>query len=437
MSSIFAVSNSSDYMRSSTLRGLVLLASILITLIIGVQLFWLNKVYSFEQKTFNINVVKSIRGVYEDMALVDTRTHHLQDLIEHPNTDYFLFRTDKGISQDSIATNLQRELNDFDVFTDVHIAFYDANRRQYTREVYVSGTAPRYEERVIDLPLYKRNFNYVLLYFPHRNRYVLAQMNFWFISSAIVFVVLIGLAVILFYFYRQRFLAELQKDFVNNFTHEFKTPLAVMKISAEVLLQEKIIHQPERLQQYAAIIQHQTQHLQDQVERLLQLAASDRKDFPIQKVQVPAREIVDQALAKMQPLIDDRKATIEIQVDEEETVDLYADKAHLELAVVNLLENALKFAAKPHIIISYGREDNGVYISVKDNGIGIDKKFQKNVFKKFYRVPTGDVHNVKGFGLGLNFVKKVIDAHHGNIKINSLPGIGTEFRLILPPTINN
>jgi two-component system phosphate regulon sensor histidine kinase PhoR len=366
MSSIFAVSNSSDYMRSSTLRGLVLLASVLITLIIGVQLFWLNKVYSFEQKTFNINVVKSIRGVYEDMALIDTRANHLQDLIEHPNTDYFLFRTDKGLSEDSIATNLQHELNDFDVFTDVHIAFYQPDQQKYTREVYISGTAPRYEEEVIDLPLYKRNYNYVLLYFPHRNRYVLSQMNFWFISSAVVFVVLIGLAVILFYFYRQRFLAELQKDFVNNFTHEFKTPLAVMKISAEVLLQEKIIGQPERLHQYATIIQHQTQHLQEQVERLLQLAASDRKDFPIQKVHVPAQEIVEQAVAKMQPLIDDKNATVEIKVNEDETVDLYADKAHLELAIINLLENALKFAVKPHIIISYGKEDNGVYISVKD-----------------------------------------------------------------------
>ncbi|WP_205513373.1 sensor histidine kinase [Longitalea arenae] len=438
MGSKFAYRSLSDYMRSSTLRWLVLLASILIMLIMTVQLFWLNKVYSFEQKTFNTNVVKSIRGLYEDLDLVDTRVHHLQDLIEHPSTDYFLFRVDNFHTEDSIAYYLQHELNDFDVLTDVYIAYYDAGRTSYKDTTYITAAASRYPPSIINLAVYHRNFSYVLLYFPHRNKYVLQQMNFWFISSAIVFVVLIGLAVILFFFYRQRFLAEIQKDFVNNFTHEFKTPLAVMKISAEVLLQDKITAQPDRLRKYATIIENQTQHLQDQVERLLQIARSDRKDLPIEKKQVALKDLIEQAVAKVQPLIDEKKAEVNIQVDEElQNIALSADRAHLELAIVNLLENALKFSAKPHIIVSIGEEEGNIYISIKDNGIGIEKKYQKRLFQKFYRVPTGDVHNVKGFGLGLNFVKRIIDAHHGTIKINSLPGIGTEFRLILPATLNS
>jgi two-component system phosphate regulon sensor histidine kinase PhoR len=424
-------------MRSSTLRWLVLLASILIMLIIAVQLFWLNKVYSFEQKTFNTNVVKSIRGLYEDLDIVDTRSNHLQDLIEHPNTDYFLFRVENSYIEDTLANYLKHELNDFDVLTDVYIGYYHAGNQTYKNETYISAAASRYSPERINLTVYNRNHNYVMLYFPHRNKYVLQQMNFWFISSAVLFVVLVGLAVILFFFYQQRFLAEVQKDFVNNFTHEFKTPLAVMKISAEVLLQEKITTQPERLRKYATIVENQTQHLQEQVERLLQIARSDRKDLPIQKKQVPLKELIEQAVAKMQPLIDEKKAEVEIPIDDERNIELYADRAHLELAVVNLLENALKFSIKPHVIISIGHEDGNIYISVKDNGIGIEKKYQKRLFKKFYRVPTGDVHNVKGFGLGLNFVKRIIDAHHGSIKINSLPGIGTEFRLILPASVNS
>lgn len=433
----FANRSLSTFMRSSTLRWLVLLASILIMLIIAVQLFWLNKVYSFEQKTFNTNVVKSIRGLYEDLDLVDTRSNHLQDLIEHPNTDYFLFRIESSYMEDTLANYLKHELNDFDVLTDVYIGYYHAGNHFYNHKTYISAAASRYSPEGINLSVYNRNHNYVMLYFPHRNKYVLQQMNFWFISSAVLFVVLIGLAVILFFFYRQRFLAEVQKDFVNNFTHEFKTPLAVMKISAEVLLQEKITAQPERLRKYATIVENQTQHLQEQVERLLQIARSDRKDLPIQKKQVPLKELIEQAVAKMQPLIDEKKAEVEIPIDDEKNIELYADRAHLELAVVNLLENALKFSIKPHVIISIGYEDGNIYISVKDNGIGIEKKYQKRLFKKFYRVPTGDVHNVKGFGLGLNFVKRIIDAHHGSIKINSLPGIGTEFRLILPASVNS
>jgi len=437
MDSKFANRSLSEFMRSSTLRWLVLLASILIMLIIAVQLFWLNKVYSFEQKTFNTNVVKSIRGLYEDIDLADTRSNHLQDLIEQPNTDYYLFRVENYYPEDSIASYLKHELNDFDVLTDAYLGYYSAGNKDYTYTKYINAAASRYSSEGINLSVYHRNHSYLMLYFPHRNKYVLQQMNFWFISSAILFVVLIGLAVILFFFYRQRFLAEVQKDFVNNFTHEFKTPLAVMKISAEVLLNDKIATQPERLRKYATIVENQTQHLQEQVERLLQIARSDRKDLPIQKKQVTLKELIEQAVAKMQPLIDEKRAEVDIPIDEERNIELYADRAHLELAIVNLLENALKFSEKPHIIISIGHEDGNIYISVKDNGIGIEKKYQKRLFKKFYRVPTGDVHNVKGFGLGLNFVKRIIDAHHGSIKINSLPGIGTEFRLILPASVNS
>jgi len=420
-------------MRSSTLRWIILLATCLIALITGVQLFWLNKVYSFEHKTFNTNVVKSIRGLYEDMDIADTPANHLQDLIEHPTPDYFLFRVEgTSMHYDSLVYYLKHELNDFDVLTDALIGLYDSKKGKYVAEQYIPAAAARYDPSHNVLPVYQRDHDYVLLYFPHRNKYVLAQMNFWFISTAILFIVLIGLAVILFYFYRQKFLVEVQKDFVNNFTHEFKTPLAVMKISSEVLLQDKIVNQPERLYKYANIIQHQTEHLQSQVERLLHIASTDRRELPIEKVRVPVKEIIEQAVAKIQPLVDDKEALVEIQGSEEPGYELLADRVHLELAVVNLLENALKYSTRPHVIISTGQEDGHLFISVKDNGIGIEKKYQKNLFKKFYRVPTGDVHNVKGFGLGLNFVKRIIDAHHGSIKVNSLPGIGTEFKMLFP-----
>jgi two-component system, OmpR family, phosphate regulon sensor histidine kinase PhoR len=419
-------------MRSSTLRWLVLFATFLITLIVGIQLFWLNKVYSFEAKTFNINVVKSIRGLYEDLGIANTFYRPLKDLIEHPASDYFLFKTDSAVVPDSVSYYLELELNDFDVLTDAYIGFYTAGANRYQSEKYITGVASRYTREDIHLPVYKKDYSYVLLYFPHRNKYILSQMNFWFISSAALFVVLIGLAVILFFFYRQKFLAEIQKDFVNNFTHEFKTPLAVMKISADVLLQDKIITQPERLHKYASIIQTQTNHLQEQVQRLLHIAAVNRRELPIERKSTNVKEIVEQAVAKVQPLAEEKHARIEIQPADDANMELFADHTHLELAIVNLLENALKYAAKPYVVISTGYEDGYVFISIKDNGIGIEKQFHKDLFKKFYRVPTGDVHNVKGFGLGLNFVKRIIDAHRGSIKVNSLPGIGTEFRLLLP-----
>ena len=161
----------------------------------------------------------------------------------------------------------------------------------------------------------------------------------------------------------------------------------------------------------------------------LKSASAENKKFPIDKETVQPAKLIEQALNKLQPLIEQKKALIELKVDNYDT-NIHADEGHLELAIINILENALKYSNTPHIIVETGREESDYFISVKDNGIGIEKKYLKNIFKKFYRVPTGNVHDVKGFGLGFNFVKRIIDGHDGKIRVHSLPGIGTEFRLL-------
>ncbi|PWT73589.1 MAG: hypothetical protein C5B59_13000 [Bacteroidetes bacterium] len=419
-------------MRSSILKWLVLAITLLISLIVIVQLYWLKKVYSFEEKQFNNNVVKSIRAVFEDLEMNDNPKLSLRQLIVNPQTDYFLFKADTIPQKDSLTFYLQREFSDFDVLTDVKIGAYSSSDGKYIYEEYIPSPASAYNvQAVSDLPVYSKDFDHILLYFPHRYKYILSEMNFWIISSVVLFLALIGLAVSLFYFYRQKFLAEIQKDFVNNFTHEFKTPLAVMKIAADVLAKDNILRQPERLNRYASIIQNQTEHLQGQVERLLKASAIENKKLPIEKESIDANQLIEQALNKVQPLVEQKKAKVELKSTNGHA-NIQADEAHLELALVNLLENALKYSDDPHIVVETGEVDSEFYISVKDNGIGIEKKYLKNIFKKFYRVPTGNVHNVKGFGMGLNFVKRIIDAHDGKIKVHSLPGIGTEFKLFIP-----
>ena len=282
----------------------------------------------------------------------------------------------------------------------------------------------------VNLQVYPADYHYIY-YISDREKYILAQMNFWIIGSLILILVLAGLAVSLFYFYKQKFLVEIQKDFVNNFTHEFKTPLAVMKIASEVLAQPGIVKQPERMGKYTSIIRHETEHLQNQVERLLKMAVSEQRELPVEMQSFSVKELIDMALAKLQPLIEASSAKISLKLDEED-VRITADKTHLELAIVNLIENGIKYSKSPSIFIEAGKNETESFIAVKDNGVGIDRKYYKSIFKKFYRVPTGDVHNVKGFGLGLNFVKKIVDAHNGKIVVNSVPGIGTEFKIILP-----
>jgi two-component system, OmpR family, phosphate regulon sensor histidine kinase PhoR len=424
-------------MRSTTLKWIVLSATLLAAIVVTVQLYWLKKVYSFEQRQFNVNVVKSIRGVFEDLEMNDQAGIIQKDLIDAPADNYFWFKADTIPQRDSLAFYLQDEFADFGVLTDCNLAAYSAVDKKFVYEEFIAAPASRYagiKPPVQDLPVFSQDHDdHILLYFPHRQEYVLEQMDFWIVSTVVLFLALIGLAASLFYFYRQKFLAETQKDFVNNFTHEFKTPLAVMKIAADVLSQGTITQKPERLERYAAIIRNQTEHLQQQVERLLRTASIETNDLPIIKEDFDPQLLIEQAIGKMQPLIEQKNARIELKMEVLNGMGtIHADKAHLELAVVNLLENALKYSTEPHIVVEAGHLEDDFFISVKDNGVGIEKQYLKNIFKKFYRVPTGDIHDVKGFGLGLNFVKRIIDAHKGKIKVHSLPGIGTEFRLFIP-----
>ncbi len=419
-------------MRSSMLKWLVLAAALLIGLIVIVQLYWLTKVYSFEQKQFNTNVVKSLRGVFEDLEMNDDPSLSLQQLIHNPANDYYMFKADTLPEQDSLTHYIRKEFGDFDVLTDVKLGAYSLKEKKYIYEEYIPTVASGFNiTQVIGLPVFAKDYDHILLYFPHRYQYILGQMNFWIISSVALFLALIGLAISLFYFYRQKFLAEVQKDFVNNFTHEFKTPLAVIKIASDTLARDDIGQKPDRLKRYTAIIQNQTSHLQNQVEKLLKSASAENKKFPIDKEAIQPAKLIEQALNKLQPLIEQKKALIELKVENYET-NIQADEGHLELAIINILENALKYSSSPHIVVETGKEESDYFISIKDNGIGMEKKYLKNIFKKFYRIPTGNVHDVKGFGLGLNFVKRIMDGHGGKIRVNSLPGIGTEFRLLLP-----
>ena len=419
-------------MRSSILKWLVLSATLLIALIVIVQVYWLNKVYSFEKQQFTINVMKSIRGVFEDLEMNDNPAMNLQQLIDNPDPDYFLFKADTIPQKDSLVFYLQHELEDFNVLTNVKIGAFSVAEQRYIYQEFLQTPSSRYAAQPVnDLPVFAHQFDHILLFFPQRHQYILGEMNFWIVSSASLSLALIGLAVSLFYFYRQKFLTEIQKDFVNNFTHEFKTPLAVIKIAGDVLAQDNIIQQPDRLSRYSAIIRSQTEHLQSQVERLLKASSSENRKLPITKEAVNVQILVEQALNKVQPLIEQRHANVEVKTAAAQPT-VYCDQAHLELAIVNILENALKYSTDPHIVVKTGQEDGDFYVSIKDNGIGIEKKYLKNIFKKFYRVPTGNVHDVKGFGLGLNFVKKIIDAHDGKIKVSSVPGIGTDFKLLIP-----
>ncbi len=416
--------------RSSTLRLGIFISTLILAVIIIFQLFWLRKVYRLEQKEFDHSVVKSIRGLYEDLSIPDYNSSPLNELVENPEQHVYTARFLIPVNADSLSSYLQYELEDFGIFTDCHLGLYKATAKNYiyTRLLRSAGAK---EQKTQKLPAIKLSYDAIVLFFPNRNNYILSQMNFWIISSAVLLIVLLLLSGSLYFFYKQKFLNETQKDFIHSFTHEFKTPVSVIGLAADVLQKEDIITKPEKLKTYAAIVTYQANYLHEQTERLLQFAYMDSHQLHLEKEPVNIHGLVQEAINNLSPLVQQKKAIFEYSLDASKPV-IHADKGYLEIVIINIIDNALKYSKDPVIRISTSTPGQSLMLSVTDNGTGISRKEIRHLFKKFYRAQKGDQHTARGFGIGLSFVKRIITAHKGKISVYSQPGKGSTFTITLP-----
>lgn len=398
----------------------------------GVQVYWLNKNYQFEKNEFNNSVIKSIRGVYEDLPLLNDPSEKLQSLIEKKEANRYMFRVDSIPEKDSLVQTLHNELESFNVFTDCRVAVYDHFTRRYAYTAYLPSAASvhRADTSTLLSPTAK-DYSYVELFFPHRNNFIIHQLTGWILSSAILLLLLLAFAASLYYFFKQKFLVEVQKDFINNVTHEFSTPLSVIEISLDGLQHPAILSQPEKHHKYVNAILYQTDYLKKHIASLIRSVVTDKHKIHWQFTAVKPNELLRKAALQLEPLLHKKKGEI-IWKLEEENGSVLADEENFYLAIFNILTNAIKYSNRPVILIHTAIHHNKYIISIKDNGTGIEAHELKNIFKKFYRVQKGNVHNVKGLGLGLYFTKKVIDGHHGKIEVQSIPGIGSEFKIEIP-----
>ena len=254
------------------------------------------------------------------------------------------------------------------------------------------------------------------------------------IDNCIVIFVLIFFGYAINIILRQKWLSEVKTDFINNMTHELKTPISTIAISSEMLLRNDVQSDEERMMQYASIIKNENQRLQSQVERVLSVATLSPDKLKLNKEIVDMHEIIQQATESQQLHLHDREGALILNIDATDSM-VEGDRVHLTNLVYNLIDNAVKYTeAQPQITISSGNEKGFIVMEVKDNGIGIDQKHQRMIFDKFFRVPTGNVHNVKGFGLGLFYVHTVVEAHDGQVIVESEPGQGSRFIVKLKST---
>lgn len=417
-------------LRSSTIRLALFLSTLIIAAIFVIQLAWLRKVYRLEEKEFDHSIVKVIRGVYEDLNVQAYYSSHLNELLEKPESHLYLARINLPVNTDTLVNYLQFELEDFDIFTDCHLGVYDSRQHKFifSKVLTSPGTSSK---PGLTLPLPKRDFDYFAFYFPNRKQYILSQINFWIISSAILLIVLLFFTGGLYYFYRQKFILEIQKDFIHNFAHEFKTPVSVIGLAADAIKNRGFENRPDKLATYAGIVEYQANYLQNQIEKLLKFAYTESKQLILNKEPVDMNKLIHESISNLAPLIADKKVKLKLEFNADNPV-IDADKDYILIVITNLIDNAIKYSKDPIIFITTETQSQLFSFSVKDNGIGILQTELKKIFKRFYRIKKGDTYTTKGFGLGLNFVKTILDAHHGKVTVESRPDKGSIFKVELP-----
>ena len=259
----------------------------------------------------------------------------------------------------------------------------------------------------------------------------------WMIAASIVFttIIVLAFAVTVRTLFNQKKLSEIKSDFINNMTHELKTPLATISLAIDALTNEKVIHDADKIKIYSGMIKEENKRMNKQVEKILQAARLEKEEVKLTLQQLDAHQIISKVATNMALQIQEKNGSIDLHLAASDPM-IEADEVHFSNIIFNLLDNAMKYSSEtPKILVETLKHGNGMFtIKIKDNGIGMDRETQARIFEKFYRAHTGNIHNVKGFGLGLSYVKAIVDAHEGKIKVESAPGKGSTFTITLPAT---
>ena len=275
--------------------------------------------------------------------------------------------------------------------------------------------------------------NFLIVQFPGRNIHLLKSMA-WTLSGSLLLtlIILATFAITIFMILRQKKLSDIKSDFINNMTHEFKTPIATVSLAVDSINNSKIIKEEKEVRYYTGIIREEIQRMNKQVESVLRMSLLDKHELEFNLIETDIHELIDRAVSKVSLLLNERNGEIEVDAKAEDAL-VKIDPDHFTNALLNLLDNAIKYSeAEPQIVISTRNMDDGLTISVKDHGMGMSKEVQQKIFDKFYRKSSGNIHNIKGFGLGLSYVKAIVEAFGGSISVKSEAGKGSTFNIFLP-----
>lgn len=420
----------------------IVLALTILTLIgVGfIQWFWLDKAFDIKARAFNESVKIALTGTAERIVNYNnslkkrgTKPVRLKDPVNQLTDNYFVVRVDGEIDANLLEILLREELSRVSLYYEYEYGIYDCANDKMVYGNYIAKEPGSKISARNDLPKWENHNYYFGVRFPSRDSTLISQMGIWLFSSGVLIFVLVFMIIAIIMILRQKRLSEIQKDFINNMTHEFKTPISSILISTETIRMElsELDFLTPKSEKYLEVIQNGAKRLQSQVEAVLKMA--DLDSIKLKKEVFDLRKLIEREVDTAELAASRLGGSLRF-IAPTESVEIEADALHISNVISNLLDNAMKYNDKaPEIRVKLTIAQPGtVQILISDNGIGIGKEQLKHIFDKFYRVPTGNVHNVKGFGLGLFYVKSVVKAHKGQISAESETGKGTTICITLP-----
>lgn len=453
-------------MNRRTINAVIILGIISLVSILSIQFFWIRNTASLLEKNIEVQESKAAIQEKEDSLNMVHFTEQTRIALRNVLSQLSALRGDSSdmygavnvIRSNYFSVDINEELNPYHLETLLKREFYNQNIHQnfqygiydcYSDSI-VFGNLIRYTDdtqyesdsisRIIYPEMkWKKDGHYFTVYFPNiasdGEKQIIPDAQS---SSPYVYLILIVVFVLIFFAFsvsviiRQKRLSEVKTDFINNMTHELKTPISSIGLSSEMIMRPDSLKDPERIQRYASLIYKENKRLENQVERVLNIAKLDRREITLTKEPFDLHEFLHELKDSFEFNQEGRPVTINLELDAEDSMIL-VDNVHISNVFYNLADNAIKYCKRePEIKIHTTRDKRSITIDITDNGIGIRRENLKLIFDKFYRVPTGNIHDVKGFGLGLYYVQTIIAEHQGTIQVKSVVDKGTTFTIKLP-----
>lgn len=416
-------------MKTTKLNSIIALGFVATIGILMVQLLWTKEAFHLEEKKFSQKVHIALLEVVKKLYQGTNRDIPADNPVKKIAKDYYVANVENDFSPDVLKHYLQEEFAKVALNTDYEYAMYNCQSDAMVYGEYVSANNTSNNNEKINFPKHKNLVYYFAIRFPKETTFLLNSLRFWlFLTVALIMVLLIYVYSI-YTIIQQKKYSDLQRDFINNMTHEFKTPLSSILLASNYLNKQEVISENDKLKNYTQIIIQQSQKLNHHIEKILNIAKSDNTSLVLEKQEVALQKIVNESVDNIKTQHPNSKITI---VAEKE-FPIQADIFHLTNILYNILDNSVKYSqSNPNIIISIREEKGTIRLEFRDQGIGVSEKNLPHLFDKFYRENNQKSNEINGFGLGLYYVKKICLQHHWKIYAYNNQPNGLVISIVIP-----